>query len=278
MWKSLRQQALRYKKQKQEYLLSAGKGIVLYKTYYFEGREKIIYVLVSLGCVMFLSGFFYGTLFATTFLLPLAFLFYLQMQKEKQRQRQKDLEIQFGDFLIYLSANLRAGFSVENAFLESAKDIRNLYGARGMGGKNLMGAELKKMEKDISYNVPLSVFLTELGERSDVEHIREFGDIFSLAVKSGGNLPAVIESTASLIGDEISLKQEIDVAISGKMFEQKIMNIIPFLLVGYIEIGNPGFFSALYTGLPGRVLMTLCLICYLGARSLSKHILHRCME
>ena len=142
-----------------------------------------------------------------------------------------------------------------------------------MDSRNLIGAELKKMEKDFSYNRPLAGFLTELGERSDVEHIREFGDIFSLAVKSGGNLPSVIESAATLIGDEISLKQEIAVAVSGKLFEQKIMNIIPFLLTGYIEIGNPGFFKGLYEGVTGRGVMTVCLFCYLGARSFANRIL-----
>lgn len=273
MWKNLRQQVLCYKKKKREYFAAAKKGIVLYKIYYFTGKEKVKYLLLSLGCVLFLSCFFYGTPFVTVLLLPLAVRIYVGMQNNRQKQRKRDLEIQFGDFLIYLSANLRAGFSVENAFMESAKDIRSLYGARGMDSRNLIGAELKKMEKDFSYNRPLAGFLTELGERSDVEHIREFGDIFSLAVKSGGNLPSVIESAATLIGDEISLKQEIAVAVSGKLFEQKIMNIIPFLLTGYIEIGNPGFFKGLYEGVTGRGVMTVCLFCYLGARSLANRIL-----
>ncbi len=273
MWKNLRQQVLCYKKKKREYFTAAKKGIVLYKIYYFAGKEKAKYLLFSLGCVLFLSCFFYGTPLAAVLLLPLAVRIYAGMQNDRQKQRKRDLEIQFGDFLIYLSANLRAGFSVENAFLESAKDIRGLYGARGMDSRNLMGAELKKMEKDFSYNRPLADFLTELGERSDVEHIREFGDIFSLAVKSGGNLPSIIESAATLIGDEISLKQEIAVAVSGKLFEQKIMNIIPFLLVGYIEIGNPGFFKGLYEGVTGRAVMTVCLLCYLGARRLANRIL-----
>lgn len=273
MWKNLRQQVLCYKKKKREYFAAAKKGIVLYKIYYFTGKEKVKYLLLSLGCVLFLSCFFYGTPFVAVLLLPLAVRIYVGMQNNRQKQRKRDLEIQFGDFLIYLSANLRAGFSVENAFLESAKDIRSLYGARGMDSRNLIGAELKKMEKDFSYNRPLAGFLAELGERSDVEHIREFGDIFSLAVKSGGNLPSVIESAATLIGDEISLKQEIAVAVSGKLFEQKIMNIIPFLLAGYIEIGNPGFFKGLYEGITGRGVMTVCLFCYLGARSLANRIL-----
>ncbi len=273
MWKNLRQQVLCYKKKKREYFTAAKKGIVLYKIYYFAGKEKAKYLLFSLGCVLFLSCFFYGTPLAAVLLLPLAVRIYAGMQNDRQKQRKRDLEIQFGDFLIYLSANLRAGFSVENAFLESAKDIRGLYGARGMDSRNLMGAELKKMEKDFSYNRPLADFLTELGERSDVEHIREFGDILSLAVKSGGNLPSIIESAATLIGDEISLKQEIAVAVSGKLFEQKIMNIIPFLLVGYIEIGNPGFFKGLYEGVTGRAVMTVCLLCYLGARRLANRIL-----
>lgn len=272
MWKSLRQQVLRYKKKKREYLAAVEKGMVLYKVYYFEGKEKGKYMLMSFGSVLFLSCFFYGTPLATILLIPLGVHIYLRMQKDRQLQRKKDLETQFGDFLIYLAANLRAGFSVENAFLESAGDIRTLYGARGMGNRNLMGAELKKMEKDLSYNIPLADFLTELGERSDVEHIREFGDIFSIAVKSGGNLPAIIESAATLIGEEISLKQEISAVISGKVFEQKIMNVVPFLLAGYIEIGNPGFFSALYVGLTGRTVMTVCLLCYLGARILANHI------
>ena len=38
-----------------------------------------------------------------------------------------------------------------------------------------------------------------------------------------------------------SVKEEINVAINDKKLEQRIMTVIPLLLIGYISMASPGF-------------------------------------
>ena len=53
------------------------------------------------------------------------------------------------------------------------------------------------------------------------------------------------------------------------------MNAMPFLIVWYVEAGNPGYFDMLYGNLAGAVLMTVCMGVYLAAYALSERIFER---
>lgn len=264
---SLKQRVLLYKKQRALFFRQKRRGTPLYDSYFFSPKEKLFYLMISLGIVLFFSFFFYRSLIAAIFLWPIGIFSYLSFQKEQGNKRKQRLEAEFKDCILSVAANLRAGYSVENAFEESLQDIRALYGEEG-----LMHKELLRMKKGIAHNVPLEELLLELGTRSGCSNIKEFGEVFAIARNSGGRLPEIIQSTADLIGEKIALQQEVQVVLSGKLFEQKIMNVIPFLLVGYIEISSRGFFDILYHNLTGICIMSGCMLLYLAAFYLARHI------
>lgn len=264
---SLRQQVLQYNLQRKQFFQSEKAGIPVYDSYYFSGKEKLVYGSVSLAIILFFAFFFYRSLLALSGLWPIGLAAYLSFQREQGKKRRRQLELEFKDCILSVAANLRAGYSVENAFVECIRDIRVLYGER-----SIMLRELYRIRKGFGNNVPLENLLYELGERSGCVNIKEFGEVFFIARKSGGSLPQVIQSTAGLIGEEIALKQEIQVTISGRALEQKIMNIIPFFLVCYIETTNRGFFDVLYHNPTGAAIMTGCLLVYLFAYALSGRI------
>lgn len=264
---SLRRRVLLYKKEKQKFLAYERRGVPLYGSYYYTKKENLLYIAYSLCIISFFAYFFYRSPWALLPLSPIGMGIYLYLQKEKGEKRRQRLELEFKDCILSVSANLRAGYSVENAFVECRKDMLTLYGDGG-----LMQKELSRIQKSLSNNVPLEGLLEELGERSCCDSIKEFAGVFAIARQSGGRLPDIIQSTAQLIGEEISLKQEIQVTISGRRYEQKIMNIIPFGLVCYIEMGNPGFFDILYHNPTGQIVMTCCLLIYFAAFGMASHI------
>lgn len=225
---------------------------------------------MSLSITLFLAMFFYRSLWASFFLFPVGIYAYLSFQKEQGEKRRRKLETEFRDCIMSVAANLRAGYSVDNAFAECVQDMLPLYGRKG-----LMLGELYRIKKGLCNNMPLERLLQELGDRSGSVSIREFGEVFTIATQSGGNLPEVIQSTANLIGERIAGQQEIQTVISGRLLEQRIMNIMPFLIVCYIEAGNNGFFDVLYHNFQGAVIMTGCLAVYLTAYCLSRRICKR---
>lgn len=267
MFKNFMQQALRYSRQKKYFFFMEKQGMPLYETYYFSGPEKVLYVSVSVCVVIFFAYFFYRSFWAVLVLWPIGVWLYLTLQKEKGEKRRGQLELEFRDCMQSLSANLRAGYSVEHAFEEAEPDMVALFGE-----ESLIVKELQQVKKGLANNVPLEKLMLELGNRSYSENIREFSEVFAIARASGGNLTQVLSSTAGLIGEKISLQQQLQVMISGKKLEQNIMNVIPFLLVSYIEVANKGFFDVLYKDMFGRLIMTGCLAVYLVAFFLARKI------
>lgn len=79
----------------------------------------------------------------------------------------------------------------------------------------------------------------------------------------------IIRRSAEAIGNKIEVKQEIRMLLSSKKYEQRIMNLIPFLIVAYLQITSPGFFDVLYHNPAGILVMTGALAVYLAAYLLS---------
>lgn len=239
----------------------------MYGSYYFFGTEKLFYITLAGAVVLFFSFFFYRSMWAVLFLWPVGVWLYLKTQIEKGKKRRDRLEAEFQDCMLSLSANLRAGCSVEHAFLEVLPDMEAIYGK-----ESLMAKELRQIRKGLSNNASLEKLLYELGARSATESIREFGEVFSIARVSGGDMPGILTSTAELIGDKITLRKQLQVMISGRKLEQNVMSVIPFFLVIYIEVANKGFFDVLYQEWFGRFIMTGCLIVYLVAFAWAQRI------
>lgn len=267
MIRSLRRRVFRYRQQKIRFLKAEERGAPDYGVYFFKGSEKLAYSILCVLLMGFLAIFFYRSCRALPLLAPVGAVAYLSMQKEKGISRKRKLELEFKDCIQLTAANLRAGYSVENAFMECEKDMTALYGQSG-----LMVRELRRIRKGLCNNIPLEQQLSDLGQRSASDHIREFSEVFAIGRLCGGNLSRIIQTTAGQIAEEISLKQEILTTVSGKKLEHKIMTIIPFCMMGYIEVSNPGFFDVLYHNLLGYAVMTASLAVYLAAWRLGKKI------
>lgn len=60
---------------------------------------------------------------------------------------------------------------------------------------------------------------------------------------------------------------------ASKRYEQKVMNMIPFGIILYMNFSSPEFLSTLYTTLLGRITMTGCLAVYILAIYLAERIM-----
>lgn len=83
----------------------------------------------------------------------------------------------------------------------------------------------------------------------------------------------IIRNSANQIGRQIELRQEIQMLLGGKKMELAVMKVMPFGILLYIDMGNPGYFDPLYHNLLGVIIMTGCLAAYLGAYLLGEHIM-----
>jgi tight adherence protein B len=83
----------------------------------------------------------------------------------------------------------------------------------------------------------------------------------------------IMADTAEEIGERLTVENEIDVLISAKKMEARIMDVVPFFIIFYVGITSPGFFDPLYHNLTGIVVMSVCLAVYIAAYLLSERII-----
>lgn len=219
---------------------------------------------------LFFAWFFYRSLWAVLPLSPIGILAFNTVRFHRKRKQQEELKIEFKECIMTVSAALQTGYSVENAFLLCEQDMVQLYGTDA-----LIVSELRLIRRGLHINIALEELLMDFGNRSSCEEILQFAEVFSIAKRNGGNLPDLIQNCGDMIGRKVDLKQEITALLSAKRMELGIMETMPFFILLYVGFSSPGYFDSLFFNLRGVVVMTACLIIYLGAYAIGEWILRQ---
>ncbi len=247
---------------------SYGQQVTDYRSYRLSFTEWLLYGAQGAGVCALIAYAFYRSLAVFLFLLPVGLAYPLFHKEALKKARLFQLGQQFKEGILILAANLSAGYSIENALENSTRELDMLYGPEGMINREFAG-----MVKQIRLNRPVELVFFEFADRSGLEDVQNFAQVFKAAKRSGGDLVSIIDHTAGVIRDKVQVREEIANMTASKKLEQKVMNMIPFGLIIYIDSASPGFFGMMYGTAAGRVLMTICLGVYGLAFWLSKRIL-----
>ncbi len=231
-----------------------------YNTYHFTLKENIKYILQGTVVIIIFGTLFYKSIIGVLFLIPTIYFYRKSRTKELMKERKWKLNLQFRDGILALSAALEAGYSSENAFEEAFKDLRLIYPE-----DSLILKEFSYMINQIRMNITVEKALSDFGERTGIEDVLSFSEVFSTAKRTGGDLINVIKITSNIICDKIEVKREIITLITAKRLEANIMKVIPLMILIYLSVSSPGFLDPLYHNIFGIFVMTSFLLCYLGA-------------
>ena len=188
------------------------------------------------------------------------------METEKIEEKKSSFLLQFKEMTESVAAALNVGYSAENAFKEAKKEMKVLYIE-----KSMISTELDFIVRKIRLQIPLEQILEEFAKRVELEDVKNFATVFASAKRSGGDMIAIINNTASQIGEKIDVKREIDIIMAAKKYEFKIMCVIPYVMIMYMQLSFPEFMQSLYGNTIGIGVMTVCLgayafACMLGAK------------
>ncbi|MFC2584247.1 MAG: type II secretion system F family protein [Lachnoanaerobaculum saburreum] len=240
-----------------------------YDSYSFTFIEWLKYSFYAVGILSLISYVFYKSVIIFFVLLPFCFLYPKLKKKELIVEKKRRLLIEFKEAVMILSSLLNAGYSLENSVKEALVELRLLYVK-----DNLIIKEFEYICQLIYMNISVERAFDDLAYRSHCEDIRSFAKVLRIAKRSGGELESIIAHTVSVIGDKVRIKEEIITMTAAKRFEQKVMNILPLLIVLYIDFSSPGFFNIMYTTIIGRMCMSVGLTVYLFAIYISKRLLN----
>lgn len=225
------------------------------------------YLAGDLTLILLLGWLFYDSFVSVIVLFP-GMLWMLQEQKRTWRRRRKrEMQRQFLDAIQMMAASLQSGYSVENAVRASAKELEKLYPR-----DTFIVLEFQNMALQLDRNRSVESLLQDLGERSQVEDLQSFAEVFLTVKRTGGDLLHVIRNTVSCIRQKQETVAEIETVLTGKMTEQKVMSLMPLLILLYVRLTSPEFLSGMYGNLTGRAVMTVCLLIYAVAYLWGKKI------
>ena len=247
---------------------SSGPRALNYEVYRLTVSEYLAIAGKALAVAAAFIFVFYRSFLLFFLAVPAALLYPFRKKRDLVPRRRRKLLLEFREGLSVLSGNLSAGYSMENALRESVQELTLLYGESG-----LIVNEFEHLSHLVSMNVPVEDAMSDFAERSGLEDIRNFARVLKLSKRTGGTLVSIIEQTARTIGDRIQVKEEILTLTAAQRFEQNIMNVVPLLIILYIDFSSPGFFTVMYETIAGRIVMTVCLAVYLLSVRLAAKIL-----
>jgi tight adherence protein B len=227
-----------------------------YRKYRYKPLELIFYSSIGALAMGTIGWIFYQNFYIAAGTALLGLLYPRIKIKKLTEKHINILRLQFKDMLYYLGSSLSAGRSVESAFVQVYSSLKNLYS----DGKSDIVREADIILKRLSINENIEDILKDFANRSGIEEIHHFADVFSVCKRSGGNLIEVVRTTSRMISERIEIKQEIETGLSGKKQEQRILTLSPVIMVIFVSKMSGEFMQPLFSTEVGRVVMTVSLL------------------
>jgi tight adherence protein B len=212
-------------------------------------------ILLSVLLTISIAYVFYQSYVACS-LFPMVFFFVRRMviEEEKKKELLKEKEM-FRDFILSLAAALEAGYAVETAMGSVKEELKMLYGEESRIVKECEGI-LQKM----GANYSVENALEEAAQRMKIEDAMMFAETFKIGKRIGGDMNQIIMDTSLIISEKIDTEKEIESSLAAKRFEFRIMCMMPFMMMSYVRLSSPDYFSTLYHTFFGVVTMSVVLI------------------
>lgn len=218
---------------------------------------------------LLVSYVFYRSIIAFLLLMPGSFIYAKHRFISCQNDRRSLLALQFRESILAVSTALNAGYSIENAFIEAYHDMHKMYGEDAAITKEYHTIVLRLRD-----NEQIETVIKDFARRSEIEDINDFATVFESAKHIGGDMTNIIKKAAANISEKIDVKREIETSMSSRKMELKIMTVVPFCILLYLQASSSDFISVLYHNPAGCVVMTLALAIYLCGILLAEKIIN----
>ena len=231
------------KKEKYEPIRSMiGDGID-YSVYNETVKEKILWFLIGMlasGAVLYI---FYESILVSAIAGAVCGVVFIPIRRKQviNKRRQK-LTMQFRGLLDSLATSVGAGKNIQNSFADAIEDLEVQFSA-----DSDIVRELEIIVSGVYHNLPIEKLLLNFAERSKVEDIGNFANVFATCYRKGGNINEVIKNTAEILRDKIEIKLELETMVSGQKNEMNIMLVMPVLFIvvmksmggGLVDLSTP---------------------------------------
>lgn len=231
-----------------------------YSKYEFSIKELIFYILIGSVGIFIITWVFFKSMIISLLCLPLVKFYLEQKRKQLCKNRKDELIKGFVDMLNSINISLKVSSSLEKSFFNAMNEMEQLHGINSNIYK-----ELKYIVNKMKVNVTIDSALEDFAIRSDIKEIIFFSHIISSMKKRGGNVILMINNSISTIISMLETKNEVNMILSGKINEKRVMDKFPIGIIVYMTFTSGEILEPLYTTIFGRIIMFLALIFYIIA-------------
>lgn len=238
--------------------------LINYKKSHMSKIEHMaMYIVFAAAAAAVLNIFYKDPVLSVIIAVFLAPTFEREFAKSRVKNRKKRLRTQFCDMLEAMSVASRAGNNEFRALESAYSDLKMTY--------NENTDIIREMKGIISRNrngIPLRTLFKDFGERSGVEDIKSFGEIYEIIEGRSDKFADIIKQTQQIISDKIEIEEEIETVLTAPKNENKIMLVMPVLLVTLLGGGEGGFLEWLYakdTKFFGAIVISVCVAIFISA-------------
>ena len=224
---------------------------------YILGKTVLLDGLEGGFLTILLSWLYYDSFLAIPFLIPLIWFWHKERENVRREKRQELFRKMFREWILLLASSFTAGYSMENALVQSYQELCLMFPKGG-----IMQEELKMMLAKAGNNQRPEILFDELAEKYPYEEVQSFAEVFKAARISGGSLQTVIRGTAAQMAEIMDTRREIRTLLAARVYEQRIMSVMPAAVLLYIRLGSGEFLEGLYHNVMGVLVMSVCLGIY----------------
>ena len=157
---------------------------------------------------------------------------------------------------------------MENAWQEVEKEVKILYGETAV-----FYQYVKEVNYLVSLNRPVERCVFEFAQKTKIQEIIQFAEVFEYGKRSGGNWKKIIGNVVQRLQEKLEAKQQIELMVAEKKLEQQVMNVIPLGMLAFLQVSSWEYMSVMYHNPFGICCMTLLLIIYALTIGLAEKIL-----
>lgn len=257
-----------------------------YKVYHMKAIEKVMYFVLAFIVGAAVGYLFYGGIgkddlgqaTKLTWILDfsissivgvVAGIAFIPMRRKQIVEKQiKTLNNQFRDMLEAFNTSLGAGKNVVDSFHAVYEDLKVQYDE----GAYIL-KELEVIISGMANNVDIEDLLSDFGQRSGIDDISSFANVFKICYRKGGNIKETIRSTHAILSDKMEISEDIETVVTSNKTEQKIMIAMPIALIAMIKMMSPDF-AANFTTFTGVISTTIAIGLFVASYAIGKVVLN----
>ena len=256
-----------------------------YNEYYMKKLEWLLYATVFCVIGAAVGYLFYGgiglnshgeptsityiaNMIAMVIFGLVAYCILMPMRRKQLLNKRKDaLRKQFVDMLESLAVSISSGQNVPNAMQNAKKDLLIQYSE-----KDYIVKEVDTMLKEMSNGIQIENLLQNFGMRSGIEDISNFGKIFEVSYRRGGDMKSIIKSCYEILSEKIEIEMEIQTKVASSANQMNIMICLPIVLIAILK-SSGGSFAENLSSASGILSTTAAIVIFIISYLVGRRIL-----